>query len=82
MPQLNYGENMFFIVTRENEDGSFDNAGMINRFSTSYYGTVKGLVKHIISDNWKKSGFRLEVFRNQYDNSLVDTLYFEAGEVL
>lgn len=49
-----------YIITRKNSDGSFDNVGMNNRFLTSRYKTLNGLIKYGISENWKKSGFRVQ----------------------
>ena len=44
-----------FIVTRKNKDGSFDNVGMNNRYLTSEYKTLSGLIRHGISEQWKKT---------------------------
>ena len=49
-----------FIVTRKNNNGSFDNVGMNNRFLTSKYKTLSGLIRYSVSDQWKKSGFRVQ----------------------
>lgn len=49
-----------FIVTRKNKDCSFDNVGMNNCFLTSRYKTLNGLIRYGISENWKKSGFRVQ----------------------
>ena len=49
-----------FIVTRKNSNGSFDNVGMNNRYLTSEYKTLSGLVRYGVPDQWKKSGFRVQ----------------------
>ena len=49
-----------FIVTRKNKDGSFDNVGINNRYLTSKYKTLSGLIRHGISEQWKKNGFRVQ----------------------
>ena len=49
-----------FIVTRKNKDGSFDNVGMNNRYLTSGYKTLSGLIRYGISEQWKKNGFRVQ----------------------
>ena len=49
-----------FIVTRKNKDGSFDNVGMNNRYLTSEYKTLSGLIRHGISKQWKQTGFRVQ----------------------
>ena len=46
-----------FIVTRKNKDGSFDNVGMNNRYLTSKYKTLSGLIRYGISEQWKQNGF-------------------------
>lgn len=49
-----------FIVIRKNKDGSFDNVGMNNRYLTSEYKTLSGLIRHGISKQWKQNGFRVQ----------------------
>ena len=49
-----------FIVTRKNKDGSFDNVGMNNRYLTSKYKTLSGLIRNGISEQWKQNGFRVQ----------------------
>ena len=49
-----------FIVTRKNKDGSFDNVGMNNRYLTSEYKTLSGLIRYGISEQWKQNGFRVQ----------------------
>ena len=49
-----------FIVTRKNKDGSFDNVGMNNRYLTSEYRTLSGLIRYGISEQWKQYGFRVQ----------------------
>ena len=49
-----------FIVTRKNKDGSFDNVGMNNRYLTSEYRTLSGLIRYGISEQWKQNGFRVQ----------------------
>lgn len=49
-----------FIVTRKNKDGSFDNVGMNNRYLTSKYKTLSGLIRYGISEQWKRDGFRVQ----------------------
>lgn len=49
-----------FIVTRKNKDSSFDNVGMNNRYLTSEYKTLSGLIRYGISEQWKRDGFRVQ----------------------
>ena len=49
-----------FIVTRKNSDGSFDDVGMNNRYLTSHYKTLNGLLRYGISEQWKTAGFRVQ----------------------
>lgn len=49
-----------FIVTRKNKDGSFDNVGMNNRYLTSEYKTLSGLIRYGICEQWKQNGFRVQ----------------------
>lgn len=49
-----------FIVTRKNKEGSFDNVGMNNRYLTSKYKTLSGLIRYGISEQWKRDGFRVQ----------------------
>lgn len=49
------------IVTRMNEDGTFDKVGMNNRYVTSHYKTVSGLIRYGVPKSWKKAGVRIEV---------------------
>ena len=53
-----------FIVTRKNKDGSFDNVGMNNRYLTSEYKTLSGLIRYGISKQWKQNGFRVQDINN------------------
>jgi hypothetical protein len=49
-----------FIVTRKNSDDSFDNVGMNNRYLTSSYKTLAGLIRYGVSEQWKIAGFRVQ----------------------
>jgi hypothetical protein len=50
------------IVTRKNEDGTYDEVGMNNKFLTSQYKTVSGLIRHGIPKHWKDRGIKIEIF--------------------
>ena len=50
------------IITRKNQDGSYDNVGMRNRFLANHYKTVKSLMRYGISENWRSRGVRVEIF--------------------
>lgn len=49
-----------FIVTRKNSDGSFDDVGMNNRYLTSNYKTLAGLIRYGVSEQCKTAGFRVQ----------------------
>ena len=49
-----------FIVTRANSDGSFDNVGMNNRFQTSDYKTLSGLLRYGIPPQYKHRTIRIQ----------------------
>lgn len=49
-----------FIVTRKNSDNSFDDVGMNNRYLTSSYKTLAGLIRYGVSGQWKIAGFRVQ----------------------
>lgn len=49
-----------FIVTRKNSDDSFDNVGMNNRYLTSKYKTLTGLLRYGVSEQWKTAGVRVQ----------------------
>ena len=70
-----------FIVTRKNKDGTFDQVGMNNRFLTSNYKTLKGLLKYGISDQWKQTGFKVESFIDVYSDPL-NVYFFNVCEVI
>ena len=64
------------IITKKNQNGSYDECGMNNRFLTSTYKTVKGLIKYGISKNWRSQGVRIEVFNyNLYQENPDKTIY-------
>ena len=49
-----------FIVTRKNKDGSFDNVGTNNRYLTSKYKTLSGLIRYGIPEQWRRDGLRVQ----------------------
>ena len=49
-----------FIVTRKNSDDSFDNVGTNNRYLTSSYKTLAGLIRYGVSEQWKIAGFSVQ----------------------
>jgi hypothetical protein len=48
-----------FIVSLRKADGSFDEVGMNNRYITTGYKTLSGLVRHGISKVGKDRGYRV-----------------------
>jgi len=65
------------IVTHQNNDGSYDSAGMNNRLLTGEYKKLTNLMKHGIPEHFKNSGaLRIELFYGSIHNTPSETIYY------
>lgn len=62
------------IITRPNEDGSYDEVGMNNRYLVSHYKTKRGLLRYGIAKHYKGK-VRIEIWYG-------DNIYKEVNETL
>lgn len=69
---------MFAIVTFRNEDGSYDEVGMNNRWPISDLKTERGIVRRIESGNRGKTPYRLELFTDSHAEKPFRVLYYSG----
>jgi hypothetical protein len=70
---------MRFIITQPNQDGSYDEVGMRNRYLTSSYSTVKGLLRYGIAKHFTGQ-IRIEVYGENVFCDPFKTFYVKRGE--
>ena len=63
------------IITRPNEDGSYNEVGMNNRTVTGQYKTKKGLLRYGIPDHFKGK-LRIELFHLSILGNAYETFYY------
>lgn len=68
------------IVTRPNEDGSYDEIGTNNRMVTGVYKTLKNLVKFGVP--FWKGKLRVEVYADSIHQPAIKVIYVKGGYVV
>jgi len=57
------------IVTKQNDDGTFDEVGMGNRFVTASYKTKKNLIRYNTDRDFKRT-IRFEIYHDSINGEL------------
>ena len=74
---------MIAIITRQNDDGSFDNDGIDNRRTTKEYFSGETLFRYglkFVKEIWPEDTLvRIEMFRNELADRPAGTMYARVG---
>lgn len=69
-----------YIVTRRNEDGTYDNVGMNNRGLFTNYRTLAGALRYAVKPFARGGMVRVEIFNGTvYGRAPNDTRYYNFG---
>lgn len=66
---------MKILVTRQNEDGTYDACGMNNRFIVSGYKTIYTAIRYRLQPYCKPGIYRIEMFNGIFDSPVM-TIYW------
>ena len=69
---------MQYVITRQNEDGTYDEVGMRNRTVVSGYKTYRGALQYAIKPFGRGTFVRVEVYPSNLYKAPVDIFYVDC----
>ena len=64
------------IITRQNQDGSYDEVGMANRIYTGTYKYARNLIQYAIPKHFQNKNLRVEIYYTPIQQDKPDLTVF------
>lgn len=70
------------IITKQNDDGTYNDVGMNNRYLSKPYSTERGLIRFAIPKFWTVHKVRLEIFGESIYGIPAKVIYVQNGTIV